>query len=218
MFGGDLTSTAFDGTIDGSGVITDRGTQGWAITSAGYAIFTDSIDRIGLQEGAVTDGDSFWQNTSVKLVEQAFGTVITLSETFENFVSYANPGDYVAPNGDVLFTISATAEVRNQESWETEAGGIFTYHVRRTGYIIQHATRVSGTWGSWTTIFDSGSAETNSWQQRQGVVERVYYDVEDVRWRFYAYDVEDTVTVSQGTYDRDNVRRLGLSVLSSPRR
>ncbi len=63
LFDGKLTSDNFDGTIDGSGTITDRGTEGFALTSAGKFVATDIIARQDLQVGSVSGGGSFVDDT-----------------------------------------------------------------------------------------------------------------------------------------------------------
>jgi hypothetical protein len=58
-----ISSNNFDGTVAANGVITSQGTAGWAINSAGFAVFANTAIRGTIEAGAIYINEyNFWDS------------------------------------------------------------------------------------------------------------------------------------------------------------
>ncbi|KEJ93991.1 Putative phage tail protein [Pseudosulfitobacter pseudonitzschiae] len=153
VFGGTLRSSTFNGAINGSGAITDPGSQGWAITKEGNAAFTNLISRSDLVVGSVSDGSALllYATPVVKLhFERATANSLGVW-TQDNF-----------------WTLAWAASYRHYESRSVYSGGkgdITTYYTDRTSVIFRYRLKIAGVWGAWVNYSQSGwSASFTTWQ------------------------------------------------------
>jgi hypothetical protein len=92
-----IRSNNFDGTVASNGVITSQGTSGWAITSAGDAVFSNTAIRGTLTAGALyINSSNYWASNGTITVGDPVG---------------GNPGfAYSAANGFIINgAVTATA-------------------------------------------------------------------------------------------------------------
>lgn len=107
-----ISSSNFDGTVAANGVITSQGTSGWAITSAGDAVFSNTAIRGTLTAGALyINANNQWS---------ANGTIIV-----------GNPGDvtpgfYYSPSTGLAVTGRITATSGKIAAFEVQGATLYT--------------------------------------------------------------------------------------------
>jgi hypothetical protein len=108
-----ISSNNFDGTIAANGVITGDGTAGWAITSAGDAVFSAASIRGVIQAGALyLNANNFWDANGDVSIGDLLGSAPGLYYDSANSVLaingsiFANSGQIASfiINGDYLST------------------------------------------------------------------------------------------------------------------
>lgn len=107
-----ISSSNFDGTVAANGVITGQGTAGWAITSAGDAVFSNTAIRGTLTAGALyINSNNQWS---------ANGTIIV-----------GNPGDvtpgfFYSPSTGLAVTGRITATSGKIAAFEVQGSTLYT--------------------------------------------------------------------------------------------
>jgi hypothetical protein len=104
-----IRSNNFDGTVAANGVITVQGTSGWAITSAGSAVFDSTAIRGTLTASAVsTPGVDIYANGTLSANSYTLygnGAIATSSGNFSVDAS----GNLTATNANITGEINATS-------------------------------------------------------------------------------------------------------------
>ena len=136
-----ISSGNFDGTVAANGVITSQGTSGWAITSAGSAVFSNTAIRGTLTAGAVsTPGiviDSNGNLTANAFALFGNGAIVASGGNF----SVTAGGVMSATGASISGTINSTAgsiagwEI-SPDSISAAGGDIFLYQEPGYGALI----------------------------------------------------------------------------------
>jgi hypothetical protein len=104
-----IRSNSYNGTIAANNVITSSGTTGWAITSAGQAVFSDAVIRGNVTANAGTIGG--WAISSNTITAGSTTLSSTGAVTFGNTVIASNGqitnGGYTLSNTGVLTATGA---------------------------------------------------------------------------------------------------------------
>jgi hypothetical protein len=107
-----ISSSNFNGTVAANGVITGQGTTGWAITSAGDAVFSNTAIRGTLTAGSLyINANNQWS---------ANGTVVV-----------GNPGDvtpgfFYSPSAGLVVTGRITATSGKIAAFEVQGATLYT--------------------------------------------------------------------------------------------
>jgi hypothetical protein len=166
-----IRSNNFDGNIAANGVITSKGTVGWAVSGHGEAVFDTTFIRGSLEASSVStpgiDIDANGNLTANTFALYANGAIITSSGNF----SVSASGNLTANNANITGTIYATAgsvsgdlvsggtisgvELDIGTNFSVDASGnLFAQNADISGEI----TSISGSIGGWTLSSNAISA------------------------------------------------------------
>jgi hypothetical protein len=199
LFGGTLKSDNFNGTIDANGNFTSIGTTGWAITVQGNIVMNNLVARGWIQDGAVSDGGSYWRyNTTTNDANETLAT-ITLGKE---------------PTADALFQISVSGEIKrrgyttSQTGTDKDGNPVYSTTYSNTALRLQERRKVGGSWQGWSTLWTSPWDTDNLFTQYEHLDTRLYYDCEDMQWRVLCL----LSSYDYATFSQPNTRRVGFSV------
>lgn len=202
-----ISSSNFDGTVAANGVITSQGTSGWAITSAGSAVFSNTAIRGTLTAGAVsTPGVDILANgaivsnnfvVSADGIVQAAGAIIggTITATSGSIAGWDIVGDDLQSGGgypgDMI--IGPNAE---------DLYGSFTGAIRIDTPVIPGVTSLIARYSGYGTNLSYANTVSNTVLSRMDMQsDGIVYQHGNQRFEFY-YDsaLDKLYAVIDGTY------------------
>ncbi len=173
VFGGAVMSANFDGTVDAAGNLLTRGTQGFAITQKGDAVFTNLIARDDIQVGAVSAGVTYASSGAQTLPINA--------EVFRYSLGAFLPGEFWNIACKTTWRgLGTRPEQDNEGDW----------HIRKykTGVKLQWRQRNGASWTGWDTIHTFSKTDSSRWRTDDVVVAKLgAFDEVEVRAVVYGY-------------------------------
>ncbi|MEC8040604.1 MAG: phage tail protein [Pseudomonadota bacterium] len=165
VFGGAVMSANFDGTVDAAGNLLTRGTQGFAITQKGDAVFTNLIARDDIQVGAVSEGVTYANDVAQTLSNNAEVLRVSLGE----------------------FMVGQFWQIACRVAWRSQgytgyidSDGRKRMRRWKTGAKLQWRRRAGTRWSGWSTLHTFSSTTSTRWRSDDFVIPKqgVYDEVE----------------------------------------
>ncbi|WP_264213217.1 phage tail protein [Leisingera thetidis] len=199
VFGNALKSSNFNGTIDGSGDITDEGSAGWAISKGGTMVLNNLVAREWVRVGAVSDGGDYSRSSTIGLDGGDVLTTLPLGAF--------NLGQFWQIACQVKFRSRSVSSVYN------DGGKGDPFHAvtwTRTQVKLEWRTK-NGSWSSWSDLHDFGTTgNNNSWTTANVVIPK-HGDYDDVELRLKIYTNTDSYPSSdEGNSTWNNVDDTSL--------
>ncbi|WP_321829739.1 host specificity protein J [Thalassovita sp.] len=194
-FGGAIMSANFDGTVDAAGNLLTRGTQGFAITQQGDAVFTNLIARDDIQVGAVSNGVTYASEVAQILqIDQ---------EIFRYSLGAFTSGEFWNIACKTTWRgLGTRAEQDNEGDWHTRK--------YKTGIKLQWRQRNGASWTGWDTIHTFSKTDSSSWRTDDVVVTKLgAFDEVEVRAVVYG-DLGPRLPGSNQGSVRTNVKDVSL--------
>lgn len=147
-----ISSNNFDGTIAANGIITGAGTAGWAITSAGDAVFSSASIRGTIEAGALyLNASNFWSANGNVSIGNANGTSLFYNSANSTLIIN---GEIIAATGQIAgwqidgdnltagnfpgyITIGPTAYSATGEAGMEIAYGVYQTNMLSGGLLLQ---------------------------------------------------------------------------------